>query len=233
MAAALVANTANVVTTATPIAKPAVEALVNWTPYNRLQRADAAQALTLDMLEGTAGIMKRDLHDHLQSKYDSLAEYRSDMGDVGPLKAWKKMGKIYKYGSGADKLNRKTVTSSQAARSRNIWKTKGATNGSPSSDSQYTIGGTQVDDQEPGAAGDHISEDITDADPFRETDSAIVHYAGAAFSICESESVYSQSGDERRKQSVSVREFTQFDSKASRATPVEFYRDAFSLVPSL
>ncbi|OSX65914.1 hypothetical protein POSPLADRAFT_1068849 [Postia placenta MAD-698-R-SB12] len=196
MAAALVANTANVVTTATPIAKPAVEALVNWTPYNRLQRADAAQALTLDMLEGTAGIMKRDLHDHLQSKYDSLAEYRSDMGDVGPLKAWKKMGKIYKYGSGADKLNRKTVTSSQAARSRNIWKTKGATNGSPSSDSQSdTIGGTQVDDQEPGAAGDHISEDITDADPFRETDSAIVHYAGAAFSICESESVYSQSGE--------------------------------------
>lgn len=196
MAAAVLSTAANIVTTATPLAKPAGEAFASWTPYNKLQRADEAQAATLNMLSENIGIMERREHDVLQGRYDRLANDRSKLGEPGPFKAWGKLGKIGKYESGAMKLNRRTVKSSQSARSQNMWTIKGVMDGPTSSDSQSgAVGGTQADDQEQGAADDHLSEDITDANPFRETDSVIVHYAGAASSLCESESVYSEPGE--------------------------------------
>ncbi|KAF9814678.1 hypothetical protein IEO21_04973 [Rhodonia placenta] len=194
MAAAVISTVANIVTTATPVAKPASEAFINWTPYNKLQRADEAQAATLNILAENIGIMERREHNILQGRYDRLVKDRSKLGEPGPFKAWGKFVKIGKYESGATKLNRRTVKSSQSARSQNMWTIKGVMNEPTSSDSQsVTVVGTQADDQEQGAANDDVSEDITDADPFRETDSVVVHYAGAAFSICDSESVYSES----------------------------------------
>ncbi|KAF9803773.1 hypothetical protein IEO21_09580 [Rhodonia placenta] len=111
MAAALLSTTANIVITATPVSKPAVEALVDWVPHTKLQKADEAQAATLTMLESTTQIMDREVHDVLQHRYDMIAKDRAALGKVGLVKAWRKMKKIRNYNHQAVGLNQETVVS--------------------------------------------------------------------------------------------------------------------------
>ncbi|OSX65917.1 hypothetical protein POSPLADRAFT_1165912 [Postia placenta MAD-698-R-SB12] len=212
--------TADCVTTTAPFAKPALKALAKFTPHGALKRGDRAQASTLNMLEDTSDIMENGMHNILQNEFDDLRDSRNDLANLGRIQTLRNWSKFSQYASDAVHLNKKTVTSSQAARSDNIWKRKGLASRSLSNGrSEPTPISDTVDAPIdcPRRADDNASVDITSVyeDPFRETASVVV--SDQAFkparepSIAESESIYSDLGEAEHDDSFRLHTLRQSD----------------------
>ncbi|KAF9814681.1 hypothetical protein IEO21_04976 [Rhodonia placenta] len=212
--------TADGVTTTAPFAKPALIALAKLTPHGALKRGDRAQASTLNMLEDTSDIMEKGMHNILQNGFDNLQGTRNQLADLGVIQTLRKWNKFSEYASEAVHLNKKTVTSSQAARSDNMWKRKGLASRSLSSDRSEPTPISDTADAPTDCltrADDTASVDITSVyeDPFRETASVVV--PDQAFelarepSIAESESIYSDLGEVEHDDSFRLHTLRQSD----------------------
>lgn len=204
---------ADVVTVAVPIAKPIVQLISSFTPLTERKRGDEAQASTWTILEETENIMDRGTHDRLHARYDELLAMRQQLEAVGFLRSFKKAErrKNSAYASQAVKLNGATVTSSQLARTKNMWRRKQPVEGS---DASNDINANTTDqnicnnDEDMGrrpytscfaaviesSAHEHasvITADLPQEDPFRETASVIVSHPDWHEGF-DAESVYSQ-----------------------------------------
>lgn len=207
--------TADAVTIAAPVTKPVLKYFAGLSPRKQLKRGNKYQASTLSTLEQWSEIMDSKTHNELQQEHDRILATSNGLQKMGRLKALWELDQFYAYASEAEKLNADTVTSSQAARSKQLWSKKGMTGGQSldaavgyliTSDSTIT----RAD------SGDHITDDdaasvdITtiEENPFRETASVVVaDYAsdlGSEASVTETESIYSEPGDIGHYDSLSL-----------------------------
>ncbi|EED85131.1 predicted protein [Postia placenta Mad-698-R] len=189
--------TADAVTIAAPVTKPVLKYFAGLSPRKQLKRGNKYQASTLSTLEQWSEIMDSKTHNELQQEHDRILATSNGLQKMGRLKALWELDQFYAYASEAEKLNADTVTSSQAARSKQLWSKKGMTGG-------------QSLDAAVGYHDDAASVDITtiEENPFRETASVVVaDYAsdlGSEASVTETESIYSEPGDIGHYDSLSL-----------------------------
>lgn len=141
-------------------------------------------------------------HNILQKGFDQLQGTRSDLADLGRIEALMKWSKFREYATDAVILNKTTVTSSQAARSDNMWKRKTDRLLSSNGPERAPISDTKEAPMDCSRRADETaSVDITSVyeDPFRETASVIVpdrtFDLAREPSMAESDSMYSVPGD--------------------------------------